>query len=92
MSPEDADLRSRSWYLKRGAGCAYAASGARNGRSVRTLRLHRVIMERMIGPIPPGFEVHHKDKDTSNNQRHNLELIHKIHHGRVTRLAARRNK
>jgi hypothetical protein len=54
-----------------------------------TLYLHRVIWEEANGPIPPGFDIHHKDQDPNNNALENLERVArpehmpKYHHGRI---------
>lgn len=39
---------------------------------------HRYIWEQHNGPIPDGYEVHHKDLNSHNNDITNLELM-KIH-------------
>lgn len=44
--------------------------------------LHRAIWITHHGPVPQGFEVHHKDGDTFNNAIENLELIERIEHRR----------
>lgn len=42
--------------------------------------LHRYIYHKNRGPIPPGFQVHHKDGNPENNEINNLETIkHKQH-------------
>ena len=38
-------------------------------------RLTRAIWKAHNGHIPPGAVIHHKDKDTANNDINNLELI-----------------
>lgn len=38
-------------------------------------RLHRVIAQTFIGPIPSKMEVNHKDGDPSNNRAENLEIV-----------------
>jgi hypothetical protein len=45
--------------------------------------LHRAIWEDHNGPIPGGYEVHHKDEDTFNNDIDNLELIEASEHRRM---------
>src|SRR5215471_14644831 len=42
--------------------------------------LHRVIWEHYFGPIPPGHDIHHKDRDTSNNAIGNLECVSRAEH------------
>jgi hypothetical protein len=45
-----------------------------------TKRLHRLIYERYIGPIPKGYDVHHIDGNKQRNCLSNLELIsHRAH-------------
>ena len=44
---------------------------------------HRVIYERHFGPIPPGWVVHHKDEDKSNNDPANLEAMPRSEHHRL---------
>lgn len=38
-------------------------------------RMHRYVWEYYNGEIPEGYHIHHKDKDKSNNDISNLELI-----------------
>ena len=38
-------------------------------------RMHRYVWEFYYGEIPEGFHIHHKDKDKTNNDIENLELI-----------------
>lgn len=51
-------------------------------RHGRTL-LHRDVWEHHNGPIPDGFDIHHKDHDRANNRLENLELIDKAEHARI---------
>ena len=37
--------------------------------------LHRKVFEDEVGPIPPGWVVHHKDRNTRNNRPNNLEAL-----------------
>lgn len=65
-------LNRHKWYLKSSAYKVYACrNGIINGNRT-TLRMHRVIMN-----CPPDKEVDHKDGDTFNNQRENLEIVNK---------------
>lgn len=47
----------------------------------RTL-IHRDIWEFYNGKIPKGFDIHHKDRDKSNNKIENLELINHAEHSK----------
>lgn len=44
---------------------------------------HRVIYERHIGEIPPGWVVHHKDGNKANNSIDNLEAMPRAEHQRL---------
>lgn len=45
--------------------------------------LHREVWVKAHGPVPEGFEVHHKDHDCSNNMLGNLELLDGSEHARL---------
>lgn len=44
-------------------------------------RLHRVVWVHHKGPIPDGYDVHHKNGDKTRNQLGNLELLSCEEHG-----------
>ena len=44
-----------------------------NGK--KNVLLHRYIWEKYYGKIPDGFEIHHKDRNRTNYDINNLELI-----------------
>lgn len=54
--------------------------------SGKTVATHRHVWEQANGPIPDGYEVHHKDHDRFNNELSNLELMtaaaHRAHHAK----------
>lgn len=54
----------------------------RNG--VNRQYLHRWVWERHNGPIPKGYNVHHKNGDTADNRLANLELLIHADHSKVT--------
>jgi len=43
-------------------------------------RLHRLIWQKLKGPIPKGFDIHHKDGNKLNNSIDNLECISHAEH------------
>lgn len=43
-------------------------------------RIHQYVWEYFNGRIPEGYQIHHKDKDRSNNCIENLECISKSEH------------
>lgn len=53
-----------------------------NGRGVRQYE-HRLVWEEHHGPIPEGYEVHHKNEDRLDNRIQNLELMKEEEHGRL---------
>ena len=59
-------------------GKRYKLHGKYFGRS--NARLHRVVWSYHHGSIPPGYEIHHKDEDRSNNQIENLEILERSKH------------
>lgn len=47
----------------------------------RTL-MHRYIWEKEVGPIPEGWDIHHKDEDKTHNELNNFECLPKAEHTR----------
>jgi len=43
--------------------------------------LHRDVWEKHNGPIPEGFEIHHRDENKANNDIANLEMLTCSEHG-----------
>lgn len=77
----DADLARHTWHIviTRNDVSKYAVreiklTPGRKGKA-RAERLHRVIMERILGtPLSPKMEVDHIDGNSLNNRRSNLRL------------------
>lgn len=44
---------------------------------------HRLVWEKLFGPIPKGMVLHHKDENRLNNELSNLELIDIRTHRRI---------
>lgn len=62
-----------NWYAKKTGqddGKVYAAQSQRDGREVRTIYMHRFIMD-----CPDGKEVDHKNRHRLDNRRVNLEIV-----------------
>lgn len=54
----------------------------------RTLRLHREVWIFHRGPVPHGYEIHHRDGDKANNHIDNLECLRKGAHSSFHRALA----
>ena len=63
-------------------GRRYFECGASAAQSLGSSLLHRVVWLREVGPIPDGYDVHHKDHDPTHNSLANLELKAESEHGR----------
>jgi hypothetical protein len=82
----DPDIYQRfciyKWRVIKSAGCEYVCRRETRDGKTRTIRLHIAIMD-----PPPGYEVHHKDLNTFNNLRSNLENLtpceHRALHGKA---------
>lgn len=93
VSDADADLATLRWYLKQSAYCAYVCRGVKVNGKVKTVRLHRVIAQRILGdvPLPGNVDVHHgPDENPLNNTRENLGVLEHDIHGYLTREQNRR--
>jgi hypothetical protein len=44
---------------------------------------HDMVWEQNYGPIPDGFEIHHKDQDKLNNIPFNLQLVNDLEQKRI---------
>jgi hypothetical protein len=50
----------------------------------KAIAVHRLVwMARTGRPIPPGFEVHHRDTDTQRNAFSNLLCLHELDHRKL---------
>jgi HNH endonuclease/Homeodomain-like domain len=81
VSAEDFDwlVALGSWHISSG----YAVSSA-------SLRMHRVIFEKILGrPLEKGEIVDHKDRDPLNNSRQNLRLATLAQNNRNRRVSTR---
>ena len=86
VSREDfPEVSQYKWRIKQSHTGEYACTSIRNGRTVRTVRLHRLIAQRILGDflLPTGMDVHHWDRDTMNNVRDNLSILEHSEHARA---------
>lgn len=64
------------FYRENRYPCYYLGNVRIEGRKRRyPMRAHIYVWRKHNGEIPEGYDVHHKDEDTSNNDISNLELI-----------------
>ena len=46
-----------------------------NKRKKYWYRIHRLVWEKFVGPIPEGYVIHHRDNDPTNNALWNLDCV-----------------
>ena len=51
----------------------YIEFATRRDGKTKNLKVHRLVYEAFVSPIPPGFVINHKDNDKQNNVPSNLE-------------------
>jgi hypothetical protein len=82
VSEEDADLARYRWFFKPSKSVMYVVRSVRQGHKVVTVRLHRVIGERMEGrALAKTVDVHHEGSNTLDNRREKLEVVDHDRHG-----------
>lgn len=76
IDDDDATLSKYTWYTGGGNGCKwYAVYNIGRGKGRKRYRLHRCIMERILGrKLEKNEEIDHIDGNTLNNTRANLRL------------------
>lgn len=57
-----------------------------SGNKMVSTRIHRLVVEHFIGPIPKGYQVHHIDGNKQNNHVDNLEIISQRTHAILSRI------
>lgn len=79
LDPEDTDLAELHWYPN-AYGYLIRQTGKAGTPKHRTIYLHRVVAERMFGPIPADRLVDHINRDRQDNRRSNLRLVDRTVH------------
>lgn len=54
--------------------------------------IHRIVWETFVGPIPKGYDIHHKNSTPSDNRLENLECIEKGRHASITNKGRKRTE
>ena len=79
IDAEDYDkVIQHTWRLKHASnGRKYVATSINNNGRIKTIYLHRLIMK-----PESGQDVHHKDRNTRNNHKTNLQVKNSMQHRR----------
>ena len=62
------ELSKYRWFAKKSANCIYAVRRVVAGGKAHLIRMHRVIAK-----TPAGFETHHKNRNSLDNRKINLD-------------------
>ena len=83
------DVKSLKWnrskrekilHLKPRKEDGYIRVQWREGKYYFKKYLHILIYETFVGPIPEGYDIHHKNHNPSDNRLENLELLSRTDH------------
>ena len=76
ISDEDAVLAKQNWHAHSARHTYYAERKKHDYKGIRILKMHRVVMERVIGRKLADDEfIDHIDGDGLNNTRENLRIV-----------------
>jgi hypothetical protein len=68
---------------RRGPGSLTAKGYLRAHRDGRLRLLHVYEWERVHGPVPAGYQLHHRNEVKTDNRLENLELVTTVDHKRI---------
>ena len=69
---------------KKGGYLCVVLGDYRNNSRGESKKLHRLVYETFVGPIPAGFQVHHIDGNKQNNAVSNLMILSPREHHDIT--------
>jgi len=80
-----------NWYrvvhlVRNRRGAAYSGVKLTTQEKTAYVMEHRLVYESYYGSIPDGYDIHHIDGDTYNNDVNNLECLSHEDHARLTAL------
>lgn len=85
----DGDLAQRCWHVEQYGSCFYARHTGPRSSGRKKTRLHRVVMERILGrPLRSSENVDHINGDSLDNRRANLRLATPTENARNARRSA----
>lgn len=74
MCKDCVEFDGRRWHVYGDAGY-YEFRGTRSLRYADRDRLHRAVWRKANGPIPPGYDIHHRDENRRHNDLDNLVCL-----------------
>jgi ribonucleotide reductase alpha subunit len=87
IEAQDIHIGDRVVHLVRNRrGAAYAGVKLTSQDKRDYVMEHRMVFESEYGAIPDGYDIHHRDNDTYNNDIDNLECLSHEDHARLTAL------
>ena len=69
-------LKEQYWYITIGRGLPYARMRSQKSRPPKHTWMHRMIVD-----CPKGMIVHHRNGNTLDNRRENLQIMSQAEHG-----------
>lgn len=64
-------------------GGGYLGFGLSKNGKVTQKRVNRLVWETFVGPIPEGYDIHHKNHNRQDNRLENLELVESYIHSKM---------
>lgn len=74
---------TKEHYTYGNNGGKYFTIGIRKGKKRNLKGIHVLVWETFVGPIPEGYEIHHKNHNPKDNRLDNLELLSNEEHYKI---------